>query len=46
MQVKLKKHPLNFDHFEYVISNMRQWDELEIMLMGYTKKRLLKMFDN
>lgn len=42
---KLKKHPLNFDHYEYVINNMRHWDQLEIMLMGYTKKRLLHMFD-
>ena len=39
-------HPLNKKHFEYVINHMRWWDEMEIMLQGYTKKKMLEMFDN
>lgn len=45
-QDKLTAYPLRFDHYEYVIEHMRQWDHMEVMLQGYTKKQLLKMFDN
>jgi len=46
MQAKLQSQPLQFDHYEYVIDNMRHWDHMEIMLQGFTKRKLLKMFDN
>lgn len=39
------RHDLNFLHYEYVINNCRKVDEYEIMLMGYTKPRLIKKFD-
>jgi hypothetical protein len=41
----LETHDLNFDHYEYVVNNMRHWDQMEIMLMGFTKHSLLKYFD-
>ena len=52
VSVKYKKqdnfitHPLRYDHYAYVIDHMRHWDHLEIMLQGYTKKKLLEMFDD
>lgn len=42
----LKTHPLNRQHYQYVVNHMRWWDEMEIMLQGYTKKRMLDMFDD
>jgi hypothetical protein len=40
------RHDLNFEHYEYVINNCRKVDEYEIMLMGYTKPRLIRKFDD
>ena len=39
------RHKLNYPHFEYVVNNCRVADELECMLMGYTKKNLLQKFN-
>ena len=39
------RHPLNFEHYEYVINNCRDVDLQEITLMGYTRTRLLQKFD-
>jgi 2'-5' RNA ligase len=44
-QDNLKIHNLNFDHYQYVIDNMRQWDLTEIKLQGYTKTELFEMFN-
>ena len=43
---RLVTHDLNFDHYEYVINNMRHWDHMEIMLMGFTKPLLVRHFDH
>ena len=39
------RHPLNFEHYEYVLNNCRHYDYQEMMLMGYTKRRLIQKFD-
>ena len=39
------RHPLNFEHYEYVINNCRDVDLQEITLMGYTRNRLIRKFD-
>ena len=39
------RHPLNFKHFKYVVDNCRVADQMEIMLMGYTKSHLLNKYD-
>ena len=39
------RHPLNFEHYEYVINNCRDVDLQEITLMGYTRQRLIRKFD-
>lgn len=39
------RHDLNFEHYEYVLNNCRHYDHQEMMLMGYTKQRLIKKFD-
>jgi hypothetical protein len=40
------RHPLNFEHYEYVINNCRDVDLQEITLMGYTRTKFIKNFDN
>ena len=43
--IKPTRHKLNFPHFEYVVNNCRQADNIEIGLTGFTKKSLIKMYD-
>lgn len=42
---KPTRHKLNFPHFEYVVNNCRQADNVEIELTGFTKKSLIEMYD-
>lgn len=42
--IKPKRHNLNFKHFEYVVNNCRHADNLEIGLIGYSKKSLIEMY--
>ena len=44
-KLKPTRHKLNFPHFEYVVNNCRQADNVEIGLTGFTKKSLIKMYD-
>ena len=45
-QANLQVQPMTRNHYDYVVRNMRQWDEMEVMLQGYTKTQLMEMFDN
>ncbi|MAG25282.1 hypothetical protein CMI47_06850 [Candidatus Pacearchaeota archaeon] len=39
------RHSLNFTHFRYVVNNCRVADEMEFMLMGYTKALILNKYE-
>ncbi len=39
------RHELNYPHFKYVVENCRVADEMECMLMGYTKQKLLDKYN-
>lgn len=38
------RHDLNYKHYKYVLENCRFCDQQEMMLMGYTKQRLLEKY--
>jgi hypothetical protein len=38
------RHDLNYSHYKYVLNNCRFCDSQEMMLMGYTKQKLLEKY--